>query len=79
MRPSRFKRGPKCRGTDVERTRAGRPVEGLVAGEREQVDRCGPQVDRHDARRLRGVDQEEGARLADDSGDLGDRLDQFQA
>ena len=59
--PSRQARGLGARA-DVEGPGAGRAVEGLVAGEGEQVDRRGAQVDRDDAGRLRGVDQEQGAR-----------------
>ena len=46
-------------GADVEGAGAGRAVERLVAGEGEQVDRRGAEVDRHHARRLGRVDQEQ--------------------
>ena len=48
-------------GADVKSTGAGRAVERLVARERQHVDRRGAKVDRHHARRLGRVDQEESA------------------
>ena len=68
--PSRQGRSLPSPRADVEGAGAGRAVEGLVAGEGEQVDRRGLQVDRHHAGRLRGVDEEQGPGLADDRGDL---------
>ena len=61
-------------GPDIEGAGAGRAVERLVAGKRQQVDRRRPEVDRHDAGRLGRVDQEQRLGLADDRGDRLDRL-----
>ena len=67
--------GPRPRPRPhIQRARARRPEECLVAGESEEVDRRRPQVNRHHPRRLRGIDEEKGSSLPDDRRDPLDRL-----
>ena len=60
-----------ARGPDVQGAGAGRPQQRLVAGKGEQVDVHRLHVDRHDAGRLGGIDEEEQFVFASD---LADRL-----
>jgi hypothetical protein len=61
--------------SDIQSAGAGRAEQGLVTGKSEEVNGCRLQVDRHQARRLGGINQEQRPRRPDDCGDCLDRLD----
>src|SRR3989338_10433497 len=60
---------------DDQTASSGRPQEGLVTGEGEEVDGVLFDIDGYDTGALRGVDQQEGAALTCDPSDGSHRLD----
>ena len=71
--PSRHGRS-FARSPDVEHPGPGRAEQRLMPRKRQQIDALCRNVDRNDARCLRGIDEEQGSVLAHDAADFCDRL-----